>query len=228
LRAETLRLVPNGVDTHVFSPSTDVDREKVLGRRISGPVVGCVARFDPIKNHALLLDAFALVRKSHPNAVLVLVGTGAEQPSLERRAQQPDLLGSVIFTGDRRDTANLYRSFDVFALTSNAEGTSMSILEAMASGCCVVATNVGGNGALLDGGGAGILVPPGETPALSGQLAAALGDADARRRLGAVARSRAVSAYSLRSMALRYLEIYRNVLTAASGARRVLAAAPMR
>ena len=221
LPAGVVQTVLNGIDTQVFSPSTDVARDKVLGRSISGPVVGCVARFDPIKNHPLLLEAFALVRRIHPDAVLVLVGDGAARTALEQRASQPDLRGSVVFTGDRRDTPDLYRSFDVFALTSKAEGTSMSILEAMASGCCVVATNVGGSGALLDNGAAGVLVPSGDVSALADRLTAVLGDAAERRRLGELARARAVSTYSQRTMALRYLEIYRDVLSRVSDTRSV-------
>ena len=183
--------------------------------------MGCVARFDPIKNHELLLEAFALVRRAHHGAVLVLVGDGSSRESLEHRAQQPDLRGSVVFAGDRSDTPDLYRCFDVFALTSKAEGTSMSILEAMATGCCVVATDVGGSGALLDQGAAGVLVPPGDTMALADRLNAVLDDAAQRRKLGELARARAVHTYSQRTMALRYLAIYRDVLCRVSGPRPV-------
>ena len=219
-RAST-QTVLNGVDTEVFSPSVDIDRDKVIGRSIRGPVIGCVARFDPIKNHELLLEAFALVRRSHPDAILVLVGEGSSREALEHRARQPDLNGSVVFTGDRRDTPDLYRCFDVFALTSKAEGTSMSILEAIASGCCVVATDVGGSGALLDRGGAGVLVPPGNVTALADRLIEILGDAPRRKQLGDIARRRAVHAYSQRTMALRYLSIYREALRGVSGTRLV-------
>lgn len=213
----TVETVPNGVDTRVFCPSTGMARDQVIGQAIPGPVVGCVARFDPIKNHELLLEAFAVVRRAHPDAILVLVGDGPLRESLEHRAGQPDLRGSVVFTGDRRDTPDLYRCFDVFALTSKAEGTSMSILEAMASGCCVVATDVGGSGALLDQGAAGVLVPAGDTATLADRLNAMLGDAAQRRRFGELARARAIDTYSLRTMALRYVAIYRDVLARTAG-----------
>ena len=224
LNGGMVETVVNGVDTKVFCPSSRVAREQVIGRRISGPVVGCVARFDPIKNHPLLLEAFALVRQTHPDAVLVLVGDGSARDSLEHRAQQADLRGSVVFTGDRRDTPDLYRCFDVFALTSKAEGTSMSILEAMATGCCVVATDVGGTGALLNEGAAGVLVPSEDAPKLADRLSAILSDTSQRRRLGETARARAVDVYSQRSMALRYLEIYRDVWSRVSDSRPALLA----
>jgi glycosyltransferase involved in cell wall biosynthesis len=211
--------VPNGIDTRVFSPSPNIARDRVIGRSVTGPVVGCVARFDPIKNHELLLEAFALVRRTHADAVLVLVGDGETRSSLEQRAQQPDLQGSVVFAGDRPDTPDLYRCFDVVALTSKAEGTSMSILEAMATGCCVVATDVGGSGALLAQGAAGILVPPGDVTALAERLNAILGDAAQRQKFGELARARAVQFYSQRTMALRYLAIYRDVLRRVSEPR---------
>lgn len=213
--------VPNGVDTTAFSPSMDVSRDLVIGQKIPGPVVGCVARFDPIKNHELLLEAFALVRRTHPDATLVLVGDGASRNALERRAQKPDLSGSVVFAGDRRDTPDLYRCFDVFALTSKTEGASMSILEAMATGCCVVATDVGGTGALLDQGAAGVLVPSGDATTLADRMAAVLSDSVQRRKFGEAARARAIQVYGQRTMALRYLAIYREVLGRVSGPRPV-------
>jgi glycosyltransferase involved in cell wall biosynthesis len=219
LPGAAVQTVPNGVDTKVFCPSIDIARDRVIGQKVPGPVVGCVARFDPIKNHELLLEAFALVRRAHHEAVLVLVGDGDSRKSLEHRAQQPDLRGSVVFAGERRDTPDLYRCFDVVALTSKAEGTSMSILEAMATGCCVVATDVGGTGALLDRGAAGVLVPPGDAIAFADRLNAVLDDTVQRRKLGEVARARAVDTYSQRTMALRYLAIYRDVLCRASGFR---------
>jgi glycosyltransferase involved in cell wall biosynthesis len=216
-----IHLVLNGVDTHVFHPSKNIAREDIIGRPISGPVLGCVARFDPIKNHELLLEAFAVVRRTHPEAVLVLVGDGEARASLENRARQPDLQGAVVFTGDRRDTPDLYRCFDVFTLTSKIEGTSMSILEAMATGCCIVATDVGGSGALLDHGAAGVVVPPGDVLTLADRLTAVLDDAAHRRRLGENARARAVQTYGQHSMTLRYLEIYREVVSRISRSRAV-------
>lgn len=208
-----VEVVLNGIDTRSFFPSAGTERDRVLGRKVSGPVVGCVARFDPIKNHELLLDAFALARRSHPDAALVLVGDGDTRAALEQRARRSDLDGSVVFTGDRRDTPDLYRCFDVFALTSKLEGTSMSILEAMATGCCVIATDVGGSGALLDRGAAGVLVPSGDTTALADRLSALLADADQRRTFGDAARSRVISNYSQRTMALQYLAIYRALIS---------------
>ena len=223
LPAALVEVVLNGVDTRTFFPA-GIDRNRVLGRNVSGPVIGCVARFDPIKNHELLLDAFALARRTHPGAALVLVGDGETRDALEERARRSDLDGSVLFTGDRRDTPDLYRCFDVFALTSRLEGTSMSILEAMATGCCVVATDVGGSGALLDRGGAGVLVPSGNTQALADRLTALLGDADQRKTFGDAARARVVSSFSQRTMALRYLAIYRDLMSPV-GPRRPMAVA---
>jgi glycosyltransferase involved in cell wall biosynthesis len=182
-------------------------------------VIGCVARFDPIKNHALLLEAFALVRREHPGATLAFVGDGPLRSELERRVVESGLQGSVVFTGDRRDTPELYRSFDISVLSSNAEGTSMSILEAMASGCSIVATDVGGNGALLDRGSAGMLVPPRDAAALSGALTVLIQDPGRRRALGRVARERAVVTYSHQTMVREYEAIYHEAMSVKAGRR---------
>jgi glycosyltransferase involved in cell wall biosynthesis len=220
LSPSLVRVIPNGVDTTRFSP----DGEKVTWPAPDGgepgPVIGIVARFDPIKNHALLIEAFAVLRRSFPRATLALVGDGPLRADIERQVLESGLEGSVVLTGDRRDTPELYRSFDISVLSSNAEGTSMSILEAMASGCCIVATDVGGNGALLDRGSAGVLVPPGNAAALAGALAALLADRARRQSLGGVARDRAVATYSHGSMVREYEAVYREAISLKAAPRR--------
>jgi glycosyltransferase involved in cell wall biosynthesis len=102
----------------------------------------------------------------------------------------------------------VYREFDVFALPSNLEGTSISLLEAMASGTCVVATAVGGTPALLGDGLYGVLVPPGDPRALADALAGALTDPERRAALTARARARAVDTYSTDAMVSGYERLY--------------------
>jgi glycosyltransferase involved in cell wall biosynthesis len=204
-----MRVIPNGVSTDHFRPGppSGALREslRIAGDRL---VVGTVARLDPVKNHALLIDAFARVRALVPEAALVIIGDGPLRAGLEVRSRALGLEGDVHFFGTSNDIAALYRELDVFVLSSNAEGSSMSILEAMASGVCVVATAVGGTPELLADGTCGLLVPPGDPAALAGALTEVLHDGARRRRLAEAGRARADAYYSEPAMIEAYEALY--------------------
>ena len=201
--------VLNGVDTDAFhpGPATGAVR-RPLGLPTDVPVVGIVARLAPVKNHACLVDAFAIVHAQRPDAVLALVGKGPLHDELAAQVGRLGLTQVVRFAGAASDMPPIYRDLDIFVLSSVAEGTSISILEAMASGRCIVATAVGGSPALLDDGRAGVLVPSSDPAALAGALLELLDDPARRRALGAAARRRAEEVFSERAMVDRYLELY--------------------
>jgi glycosyltransferase involved in cell wall biosynthesis len=213
--ASRVRVVGNGVDVGRFSPG---ERDARLARRIGIPpgafVVGTVARLHPVKNHALLVDAFAAFSRTYDDAVLVIVGEGELRSELLRRATDLGIADRLFLPGTIADTAPVYRLFDVFVLSSVIEGTSMSALEAMASGVPVLATAVGGNPHLLDHGGAGLLVPSQETKPLRDALARLAGDADQRADLARRGRQRVVDFYSDDAM----LDAYEAIYSAAVGA----------
>jgi glycosyltransferase involved in cell wall biosynthesis len=205
-----VRVIPNGVNTDHFRPGPPTGALRVrLGIAGDRLVVGIVARLDPVKNHALLIDAFARVRALVPEAALVIIGDGPLRGSLESRARRLGIGEDVHFFGVSNDVAALYRDLDVFVLSSNAEGTSMSILEAMASGVCVVATAVGGTSDLLADGKTGMLVPPADPAALASALTAVLRDRVLRRRLADMGRARAETLYSEPVMIEAYEALYR-------------------
>lgn len=210
--AAKMRVIPNSVNTQHFRPGPQAGalRKKL---RIASDclVVGIVARLDPVKNHALLIDAFARVRAQVPAVALVIVGDGPLRGSLESRARSLGIESDVHFVGVSNDVAAIYRELDVFVLPSNAEGTSMSILEAMASGVCVVATAVGGTSDLLANGASGMLVPAGNPAALANALTVVLRDGARRRYLADAGRTRAEERYSEPVMVEAYEELYRDV-----------------
>jgi glycosyltransferase involved in cell wall biosynthesis len=199
----------NGIDTDRFAPAPASGAlHAELGLAPGTPLVGTVARMDPVKNHRLLLDAFAAVVADGAAAHLVLVGDGPLFDEVAARAAAPDLAGRVHLLGARGGLDALYREFHVFALASTTEGTSMSILEAMASARCVVATAVGGTPALLADGACGLLVPSGDAPALARALRRAVDDPALRATLGAAARARAGATYSQHAMLDRYESLF--------------------
>ena len=147
-------------------------------------VIGCVARFDPVKDHATLLRAFATLRRSHPDAFLVLIGDGPTRSQTESLATSLDLNGHVIFVGEIRDGKNHHHGFDISVLASISEGFPNSIVEAMAAEKPVVATAVGGTIDAVVTEVTGLLVRPGDPGELGDALSRLVSDRDLRRRLG--------------------------------------------
>jgi sugar transferase (PEP-CTERM/EpsH1 system associated) len=196
----------NGVDTDEFRPDAaeraDVRRE--LGIAADAPVIGMVARMDPIKDHATLLSAFERVRAQRPDAQLVLAGKGPDEEKIAAAAG-----AGVHVLGDRSDVPRLLRGMDLFALTSLNEGISNTILEAMASGMPVVATRVGGNPELVVDGQTGALFPVGDDEELARVLLGYIED-DARRRAHSeAAREHIIATFSLDSMVANYEKVWR-------------------
>jgi glycosyltransferase involved in cell wall biosynthesis len=205
-----VRVIVNGVNTARFRPGPRTGALRRPLRIDDGRlVIGNVARLDPIKNHALLLEAFALVRAQVPEATLVLVGEGPLREELESHARALELYQHVHFPGTLDDVAAAYRDFDLFVLPSRIEGTSMSILEAMASGVAVITTAVGGSPELLAQGRCGMLVPPDDPAALATAMIAALRDGARRRRLAAMAREHVTARYGEDMMLREYEALYR-------------------
>ncbi len=176
--AERFTVVPLGLD---LAPMFEAHLHRGILRRELDipdevPVIGIVGRLFPVKNHTLFLDAAAQVAERVPSARFLVVGDGPLRGELEQRAGQPDLAGRVIFTGWRHDLPVIYAGLDMLVVSSVNEGTPVSAIEAMAAGCPVVATRVGGLPDLVDHGRTGWLVPPGEARALSEAVASMLGD----------------------------------------------------
>lgn len=214
LPRQHIAVVPNGIDTDRFAPAAAPGLlRRTLRVPEGGVLIGNVARFHPVKNHALLLDAFALLKSRVSGAVLVLAGDGYLRPSMERRAVDLGIAQDVRFLGLVPDPAQLYKELDVFVLSSVLEGTSISALEAMASGACVVATNVGGTPYLLKGGECGVLVDAGDAAALATALEQILRDPGRRLRLTTAARDWVASRYSIDTMVSGYEEIYNTLLS---------------
>jgi glycosyltransferase involved in cell wall biosynthesis len=134
LPVRRLHHIANGIDVARFAPRG--------ARREGPPVIGTVAALRAEKNIGRLLDAFAIVRAQRA-ARLVVVGEGAERSNLEQRAAALGVAADVTFAGHSTAPENFYASFDVFALSSDTEQMPLSVLEAMACGLPVAATDVG-------------------------------------------------------------------------------------
>lgn len=134
------------------------------------PLVGIIGRILPVKNHALFLDAAAKLVQQIPEARFVIIGDGYLRNEMQDKTAALGLMQQVFFTGWVQDLADVYSDLDVLAVSSWNEGTPVPIIEALAAGCPVVATEVGGIPDLLDGGKLGALVPSGDADALAAAL----------------------------------------------------------
>jgi glycosyltransferase involved in cell wall biosynthesis len=207
--ANRLRVITNGIDVERFSPGPRTgELRQRFGLHADDVVIGHVARFAPVKNHAVLVRAFQHVLRNNPRTFLALVGDGPLRPQIETLVDSLGIRPRVGFLGHVSDPVPAYRDLDLLVLSSFSEASSISILEGMACGLAVVATAVGGTPQLLAHGEAGALVPADDAPSLADALIR-LADAPAERaRLGLAARRRAISLYSEEVMIDAYEEVY--------------------
>jgi sugar transferase (PEP-CTERM/EpsH1 system associated) len=205
--ADRFEVLHNGVDVARFgrgrvrAPPLDAS---------SGLLIGSVGRLAAVKNYALLLQAMARLPLT-PSCRLVLIGDGPERAALSRLAGQLGLETRVEFRGHRDDVPQLLQALDLFVLPSLSEGMSNTVLEAMAVGLPILASDVGGNRELIEPGRSGMLFPPGDVAALAEQLVLLLGSPELRAKLGAAAARRARTEFSIEAMLGRYASLYRRV-----------------
>ena len=179
------------------------------------PVVGLVGRLVPEKGVDVFLRAAALVSAVVPQARFLVIGDGPLRPDLEHRAAVLGLAGAVTFTGYRSDASHLLSGLDVLAVPSRSDGSPLVVCEAMAAGVPVVASRVGGLPDLVEDGGSGLLVRPGEAEDLARALVSLLLDPEAARRLGARGRTLAATR-SHERLVDRMTQLYAGVARAAA------------
>jgi glycosyltransferase involved in cell wall biosynthesis len=184
--ARPIEVIRNGIDLSRYPATLRDEARRRLGLPLDRKYVTCVARFHPVKDHAMLLRAFARVASSVHDADLLLAGDGALREALRAQANDQGISSRVRFLGVRDDVPDLLRASDVFVLTSITEAASLTLLEAMACRLPVVVTAVGGNAEIVQHGRHGFLVPRGDDEATAiaitqllqdPQQAAAMGDA---------------------------------------------------
>jgi glycosyltransferase involved in cell wall biosynthesis len=184
-------------------------------------LVGIVGRLTEIKNHGLLLDAFARLRR--PDVRLIVFGDGEMRAELEDTTRRRHLDDRVLFVGWERLPARIYADLDIVCLTSKNEGTPVALIEAMAAGRPFVATRVGGVPDLVVGRpiehadgfalyGNGILVPPGDADTVARALDHLASRPDVRHAMGAVGRSAVLKRFSEERLAQDLEEVYLRLL----------------
>lgn len=207
-------VIYNGVDTQQFAPCPEsrIVLRQELGLPEDSFVVGSVGRLVPIKDHQTLLKAAAVLAQNGIDIRVLLVGSGPEREKLQCLAKGA-LAGRVCLVGDSGRVPRILNAMDVFVLPSLGEGMSNTLLEAMACGKPVLATNVGGNPEIIEKDEHGWLFSPGNIAWLAEKLALLAGDPTLIHQLGTAARRRAIEAFSLNRMLENYRGLYMDLAT---------------
>lgn len=206
-------LIHNGVDTARFKPATDRQAvARLTGWPADSFVIGTVGRIQDVKNHAGLVDAFIQLRQRHPDQKdrlrLAIIGDGPLLAALKQKVHAAGIDDAVWLPGARTDIAEIMQAFSVFAMSSLAEGTPVTVLEAMASALPVVATGVGGIPEVVIDGKTGLLVPALDSAALAAALATYLLQPQLAARHGGAGRVRIEQKNSIAAMVLSYTQLY--------------------
>jgi glycosyltransferase involved in cell wall biosynthesis len=201
-----LTLISNGVDLDEVGASSAIESSVSAAREAGEFVVGYVGQLIERKRVDTLIDAFASLRVEARR--LFIVGDGDQRASLEARALERGVGDRVHFTGFREDRLALLRGFDALVLPSTLEGIPRCLMEAMAAGVPVVATDIPGTRDLIVDGESGLLFPIGDTKRLASALEGVRSEPGLRMRLADAGVARVNAHFSARAMAARYARLF--------------------
>lgn len=218
---QRLRVVLNGVDVpdeRSLSAESRAAAREQLGVPLDTPLVGIVARLDPVKDHPTFLRAAALVRKQLPSTRFAVVGGGPEKSRLETLADALGIRDAVIFTGEVPDATRYLPAFDMFVLCSRFEGLPTALLEAGSRALPLVSTPAGGATEVVIEGETGLLAPVGDAERLAARICELLTDRIRAKTLGEAARRHVLTRFSLTVMMAELESIYEMAALARRGA----------
>ena len=212
--SDRIDVLPNGVDLRRFGTLSTSARKRMraeFGFDDLGFVVGTVGALTPVKQHWALIRAVACAAEHVPNIRLLIVGEGPLLASLIEQARVLGIANRVVFTGRREDVPALMRCMDTYVCSSASEGMNNALLEAMATGLPIVATDVGDNRLAIRDGIEGCIVEPGSPMAITDALRELGQSPELRQRFAASARARAAE-YDFDRTVCAYQEYYRTLL----------------
>jgi len=209
-RPELLHVCPNWIDIEHYQPLPPLRPEPIADASL---VIGVVCALRPEKGLPTLVDAFAQVRDAAPGLRLLIVGDGPMLAPLQERARQHGLGPQCVFQPAVADVRVWLREIDIFVLPSLSEALSNSLLEAMASGCAVVASRVGGNPELVLDRKTGLLFTPGDAEDLARQLRSLITSRSLRNQLSESATSFVRENFNRDASVRRIQRLYKSFLT---------------
>jgi len=220
LPLERIGVISNGVDVERFRPFQDQQKfRNKYGLPIERFIVGNVARLDPIKNHEVILRALRHLREQGFDPLFLLVGDGPHRTELGREIDRLGLRSSVRLLGYSDQIPEVLNCMDLYIQSSFYEGFSNAILEAMACGLPILATNVGGTTDLFSEGKQGFFFKPKDDESLAHLINRLYRHTLVRRRMGVDARQHVIRNFSLREMVSGYEDLYLELGSRSKGRR---------
>jgi glycosyltransferase involved in cell wall biosynthesis len=209
VRPERLRFCYNGLDTERFRPLAKLRPPALAGASL---VIGVVCALRPEKGLPTLLEAFAKVVSGRSGLRLAIVGSGPMLEPLQALSIELGVQDRCHFEPSTSDVAAWLRAIDIFVLPSLSEALSNALMEAMACGCAVVASAVGGNPELVSDGATGLLFQAGNAGELADRLQRLIVDENLRTRVGAAASDKVRQRFSIEASVQKMEEIYEELL----------------
>ena len=209
--SKKLSQIANGVDDQSFNPDIKGFGKSYWGFNPSSYVFGTIARMSEEKGHHVLIEAFSKLTDHNDNVRLLLVGDGPLHDELVTLTESLGLENKVRFAGSRTEVEQILNDMDCYVSPSHTEGMPMSILEAMATGLPLVATDVGAVGYLLRED-LGKLLPPGDVDALAKQMQSVLDDVDFMKESGKKCRARVEQEFSAGIQSQEFAKVYHAVI----------------
>jgi len=210
--SDKVAYIPNGCDISEFYPGKDAEVRRKLGIREDDIVVGTVGSLVELKDQKSLIEAFGRLAGPRNNIKLMLVGDGPMRNELERLSRAAGVKEKTIFTGRVTGPASFYRAMDIFALPSLSENMPNVLLQAMATGLPVIATDVGDVGHILDGEERGIIVKPKDIDAMEQGIKLFLDHPELGKDMGSAARKRIEEAFDILRIKNAYEKLYESIM----------------
>ncbi|MCI0472634.1 MAG: glycosyltransferase family 4 protein, partial [Ignavibacteria bacterium] len=208
---DKIHLIPNGINiSRLKNGQTDRNLKARLGIKESDFVIGNISRFDEQKNQILLINAFPDILRLIPDAKLLLVGDGLLYDACMNRAEKLKIADNIIFAGSVPDPENYYPLMDLFVFPSKWEGLSITLIEAMASGKCIAASDIPSNRELITHGQNGVLFTLGSSRALARIISDLYKNPDFRNNLSENARKSSDN-YDEKTMAEKISGVYKTL-----------------
>lgn len=203
-----IEIIYNGIKDYAVEPPPN---KETVELKLSKDtlVVGIISRLDPIKNHNMLFRAFKKVLQKKHNIVLLVVGGGPLQETLESTAKELGIEQQLIFSGYQNNPLDWLEKMDIFALSSFSEGTSMTLLEAMCLSKPIVATDVGGNPEVVEHDKTGYITANNDHELFAEAILKLVEDPESRRIMGHAGRERFLEKFVQQIMTDQYLNLYR-------------------
>jgi glycosyltransferase involved in cell wall biosynthesis len=213
LSEDKLRVIYNGIDTdRFFNLNGSLIRSK-LGISSEAPVVGTVGRLTLQKGQKYLIDAVSALREKIPQILLLIVGDGPMRGELENHIRALGADKNTILLGTRRDIPQLLSAMDIFVLPSVWEGLGTALIEAMAAGKAIIATDIPPFREIINTEKIGILVPARNSSAIASSIELLLGNKSFAGTLGNNAQERAYSDFNITTTVDKYTNLYEDILS---------------